>query len=442
MTNLAEAREALAEEWERLNPQTESEIAAFYRDTNNYVADLNAWHDDAGRQFWSTIICGAAQACGAKRILDVGAGAGHDLAALKASNSSLTLEAIEPNIEMARTLRKNGVLTFESFGHVGLRDFNKYDMVTCIDVLEHLPNPEAQVLEPMLKVLRPGVGGVFIEATATHDTGTPLHLSALRGWSPARWLDEHGFIIQEEFEEGRLRIWRRVAEKRGTEPNLLLCAYRSLSAETVSAIIELTEAGWRRSIHRGDALVSRVRSLAVSKWYQEDAGDVFLMVDDDIVFRLADAEKVIELARRTKGIASAAYPVRGGTHLASRLFESTDVTFGPALEPIEIQWAGTGFFAMHRDVVAALIAETPLCTMGPTWFWPIFAPFVYERPDGSGINDYLSEDWACCERARRLGFKVWLDRTIELTHLGQAPFTIRTMGSAQLLAGAPTDGGI
>ena len=32
---------------------------------------------------------------------------------------------------------------------------------------------------------------------------------------------------------------------------------------------------------------------------------------------------------------------------------------------------------------------------------------------------YLSEDWAFCDRARKLGFKVWLDPSIFINHVGE-----------------------
>lgn len=242
-------------------------------------------------------------------------------------------------------------------------------------------------------------------------------------------LDAHGFVVEEQID--RLRIWRRIGERRGHEPTLLACVYRQLTAETAESILKLCASGWRYQRHGGDALITRVRSVAASQWYREEAGDVFLMVDDDIEFSVADANKVAMLAREKRGIACAAYPVRGGTHLACRPLEAS-IVFGPEAPPQEIEYAATGFMAVHRDVIASLIEDVPLCHEAETWaFWPIFDCMIVERavPWGT-VYEYLSEDWAFCRRARDKGFGVWIDPSVGLIHHGGKGYTIQDMPSA------------
>jgi hypothetical protein len=55
-------------------------------------------------------------------------------------------------------------------------------------------------------------------------------------------------------------------------------------------------------------------------------------------------------------------------------------------------------------------------------FYPFFATFTLK--DAAGDYHYLSEDWAFCERARQIGFKVWMDQSIILQHMGWYPFTV------------------
>lgn len=432
MTKLDDARAALAEEFVALNPQSPEEINNFYVNSNKLKGDLDAWHETQDRKIAELIVCAAvdsaARSLGTNsvRVLDVGAGAGHDLLALRQASDSYILHGVEPNFDLRIWIEGHGegIVTYGSINDVPADA--KYNVILNIDVLEHLIEPEL-LLDAILPHLE--MGGIIVESSAVHDLGTPLHLRHLRGWSPARWFDAHGFVTRKEVD--RTKIWQRVRETRGAEPSLLVCAYRDISTTTVGCITKLIDLGWRRSIHHGDALVSRVRSIAVSKWYREDAGDVFLMVDDDIEFTPQDADKVVELARRTRGIGSALYPVRGGTHFASRLFD-TNIEIGPNLDPIEIKWAGTGFFAVHRDVVKALIEDTPLCVLGgDDTFWPMFAPFIYHNED-NGDNDYLSEDWAFCERARQKGFKVYVDRTVVLKHYGKYAYSIENMDGVDI----------
>lgn len=423
---LQQARDKLAQEWEQRSPSSPAEIADFYVNAQHYKEDLDNWHQFPSRLEWTDAIIRAAHACKAVSILDIGAGAGHDITALRNDNRNYWVEAIEPNkILQEHLLNKVPVQIvhddFTSVGDPELNGVNIFDMIYCIDVLEHLPDPEA-LLSDAIKHLKSN--GIFIEATATDDIDTPLHLSSLRGWDPAKFLDEHGFVLEASVD--RLRIWHRKSETRTSDPSLLLCAYRTVGAETAAVLTQLTKKNWRFSIHLGDALVSRVRSIAVSEWYQQDAGDVFLMIDDDILFAPEDAQKIIDLARETKSIASAAYPVRGATHFASRI-PYTELKFGMGTEPCEITWAGTGFIAVHRDVIDAIVKTMPLCIMhSHLWFWPMFQPFVWHNED-KGYDEYLSEDWAFCERARQLGFKVWLDPSVILTHVGSKQYTVFDM---------------
>lgn len=432
MNGLAQARDRLAEEWRSRSPETAGEIADFYRETENYPDDLNAWHETDARRAWSDIIVAAARATKPRTILDVGAGMGHDLFALKADSDAYLLGAIEPNDLMRSKLEQQGIPAWASIADTKARNI---DLMICMDVLEHVPDPDALLLA-MIDKLNPN--GIIIEATATHDLATPLHLPALRGWSAGRILDRYGFVARERAAD-RVTIWQRVAERREDVPSLLLCAYRSLGAESAMSFMEMVKRGWRYQIHRGDALVSRVRSIAVSKWLRETDGDVFLMVDDDIVYTPEDAERVVALAKEKGGIACAAYPVRGGTHLACRAYQN-DLRFGPDVPPIEIQYAGTGFMAATREVCEAIAATMPLCHADTDWaMWPMFAPFVVESsaPVDPPIHEYLSEDWAFCRRASELGFGVWLDPRVVLTHIGAAEYSIYSMRSAQFETTAP-----
>lgn len=215
---------------------------------------------------------------------------------------------------------------------------------------------------------------------------------------------------------------------------VILCAWRGLLAETAECMLQLRDRGWGYVIKRGDALITRSRSIAVSDWYRRTDDDVFLMIDDDVVFLPEHAERVVELARRTRSVACAAYPVKDGSHLACRRFPGQEIVFGPGSESVEVIYAATGFMAVHRDVITAMIeARTPeggphfpLCGVGGlTPMWPFFDTFVLSSPDGQ--NEYLSEDYAFSEVARRLGFKVWLDPSVILYHMGYYPYTIENM---------------
>lgn len=409
---LLEARQSLAEEWYAANPVSPNDIFKFYENAQGLKADLDAWHDEPFRQRWTDIIIAAAKTANVKRVLDVGAGVGHDLMALRQSMPDVWVAAVEPN-KLAQLHLSNAGIPFapsidETEGDV--------DMVICIDVIEHLPDPDSMIDAIAARL---PVGGIFVESTEVEDRGTPLHLDSLLGYSPGRRLDHWGFKVEEQVSP--LRIWRRVSDQRVGDYSVLFCSYRSLSNHTAIAMNKLSSLGWRYNIHGGDALISRVRSIAVSNWIRNSDTPVFLMVDDDIEFNVEDAKHVADLALE-RGIACGAYAKHDASGLAVRGKGIDDITFGPNAQPIEIEYASTGFLACRRDVIEALIATVPLCHGNTDWpFWPIFQPIVQPFADH---YEYLSEDWAMCQRAMQLGYKIWLDPSVILTHYGQVGYTI------------------
>lgn len=238
-------------------------------------------------------------------------------------------------------------------------------------------------------------------------------------------------LARRGFVEQPVKITETPAPVRGT---VILCAWRNLLAETAECMLMLRDRGWGYTIKRGDALISRSRSIAVSHWYRLTDEEVFLMIDDDVVFAPEHAESVVRLAKEKRSIVCGAYPVKDGTHLACRRFPGQTVLFGDGQPPVEIVYPATGFMAVHRDVINAMVEAKnedgsplfPLCDInGLSPMWPFFDCFT--MTDDNGHNEYLSEDYAFGEQARRLGFKVWLDPTVILYHMGFYPYTIENM---------------
>lgn len=200
-----------------------------------------------------------------------------------------------------------------------------------------------------------------------------------------------------------------------------------------------------------DALIGRSRSLMTSKFLETDA-DVMVIIDDDIVFEWEDFWKLVEGARETKSVYGGLYVTRSTEpHITSRLFPGASLDFHktPQRRPIEIQYLATGFWAMHRDLVEAMVGAhfedadgghtVGLCSQGgPEAFYPFFMPF--QVVEDNGARHYLSEDWAFCNRARQLGYKVWADQSIMLMHMGLYPYTVADLKRAADDPGFPSTG--
>lgn len=239
-----------------------------------------------------------------------------------------------------------------------------------------------------------------------------------------------------------------VQERVVAPATILLCAWRNIVVDTAECLIRLRENGWGYVIKRGDALITRQRAKVVSDWYRQTDEDVFLMIDDDVVFTEEHAAKVVQLARDTRSIACAAYVVKDGGHLACRRLPNQDILFGQDENghdspPVEILYPATGFMAVHRDVIDAMVAAKtpdgepvfPYCdALGDDGaYWPFFDVFSIKWDNGRWEN--LSEDYAFGEQAQRLGFKVWLDPSVILFHMGTFPYNVRDMKRVMNLCG-------
>lgn len=420
------ARAALAAEWERRAPQTASEVLEFYRTSELLGADLEAFHTDPMRQKWTeALIHVATRDAKANLVIDIGCGAGHDLRALRAAGVPM-VRGVEPNDKLSIRL---GLDNFRVHTCIENADIESADLISCFDVLEHIPDPES-FLDQIAS--RAKLNAVLMETCATFDCGTPLHLRENRGWRTGRALERRGW--EKIAEDGRLRVWQRMATENRVSTSLIVCTFRSVSMQTHRSILQLltkdrmNTRGWREQ-YGGEAGINRARSIRASQWWADTADDVFLMLDDDIIFEPEDAERLVDLCRDGHDIIAAAYPVRDGGHLAVRVLDgaSLDISFGPGAEPVEMRHVSTGFFAVHRRVLDALIPTLPLCHGNQPWaFWPLF-DYRVVADEGAGGWNYLSEDYNFCELARDLGFKVWLDTQTKLKHLGVMPISYANM---------------
>ncbi len=439
----AEARSALAAEWAERNPKTPEDVVEFYRTAEHLEEDLDAFHTFEERKGWTRLLLHVAGQIVATVesveghapvvAVDIGCGAGHDLRSLADAYPQLDLVGVEPNAGL-RDRTQARMLRAGAFPHsltlaedIAEAPIETADLLSCFDVFEHLPDPETFLSDI---ASRAQIGATLLESCATFDIGTPLHLACNRGWMPGHCLERHGW--EKVAEAGRVRVWRRMATENRVSTALILCCYRAVSQPTHRAIVQLlthdreNKLGWREH-HAGEAGINRARSIMASRWYKDTADDVFLMVDDDIVFEPEDAERIVTRCREGYDVIAAAYPVRDGGHIAMRTFGAVNIDFGPNAEPVHVRHMSTGFFAVHRRVLDKLIPTLPLCHANMIWsFWPMFDYRVVEDEGAGGFN-YLSEDYNFSEMVAALGFKVWVDPSIRLQHLGLVPIDVQNM---------------
>lgn len=402
-------RAALADEWAAANPATPDEIYQFYVHARGLRDDLEEFHKDPQRREWTKTLVNVARNSGAQLVVDIGSGAGHDLRALR--DAGFNVVGVEPNDTLRDECFADG---FTMCSDVALAPIESANVLNCIDVLEHIPDPErwlGSIAE------RAQVGTVLLETCATFDSGTPLHLAANRGWAPGHCLQAHGW--DKIGSQDRMGVWKRLQALPLRQAHVVVCASGSLSIQTHNSLLALIqhdspEFSWRPSAASESGLLL-ARSFWASKWYRETNSDVFLTIDSDIGFAPQDAMHVVQLAREKRSIVVAAYPTRDGANLAIRpLQDKGKLKFGPDEAPVPIRWAGLGFMGVHRDVLDAMIPTLPLCDARKrTAHWPLFRIDMLHEHDE---YQEMGEDYGFCEAARDLGFTIWLDPTIMLNH--------------------------
>lgn len=158
-----------------------------------------------------------------------------------------------------------------------------------------------------------------------------------------------------------------------------------------------------------DTYIEKARNELVWQAVNEGATHL-MMIDSDMVFA---PDAIDHLVDQEKDIIGGLY--FGRMHPKSLAFhinpDGTVRNIDPKKETgiFEVDFVGTGFLLMNINVFK---------TIDPPWF-----KFSYE-PEAFGINPTgnvapaLGEDAYFCLNAKKHGFKVWCDSTIELGHVG------------------------
>ncbi len=226
---------------------------------------------------------------------------------------------------------------------------------------------------------------------------------------------------------------------------LSVCALlREAGPETFRLALEL--AG-------GDALITRARSVLVSKFLDTPGATHLLFVDADIAF---EPEQVWRLLRADKDFVAAFYPLKAidwdavpQRVVAGESLHGAGLSYvGTLLEPHEregdfakARYAGTGFQLIKRCVFERLIAAHPELRFGAVHAQAGGVPpsanlyALFDCLIDPETGAYLSEDYAFCRRWRALGGEIWLDLRSKLTHVGADRFRgdagTRFLGSAR-----------
>jgi len=207
-----------------------------------------------------------------------------------------------------------------------------------------------------------------------------------------------------------------------------VCAHREIQAQTYENLRALEGCPNPRVTVRlvdGDALISRSRSRAATQFLKATTDELLMFIDDDIVISPFDATKLMHEAHQLKlDVVGAAYVTKSKIKpgFAIRPLGTETIEFGKNGKIHEVRSISTGCMVIRREVLNRLINENiaPLCKHGTTAYYPFFQ---HEKMLIDGTWEDMSEDWYFCEKARKLGYKIWCDTTIKLGHIGPYEYT-------------------
>ena len=172
----------------------------------------------------------------------------------------------------------------------------------------------------------------------------------------------------------------------------------------------------------GCSVVSRVRNLIASDFLASDCTDL-MFIDSDINFNAEDIFRLMAWNSDPKKGIVAGIPVarkKGKVYISTLDTDDNEHIFMDKMGLVRAKRVATAFMIIRREVFEKLKDAHP------EWVYhdekkvgdEMIAFFDFALKDGN----YIGEDFLFCDRARELGFEVWIDPTIKLGHMGVEEF--------------------
>lgn len=167
----------------------------------------------------------------------------------------------------------------------------------------------------------------------------------------------------------------------------------------------------------GCSVVSRARNLLAQDLLESDC-DYLLFIDSDINF---EPEAILRLMAwgtdPRKGIVAAVPRTRSEdkVYIANLDYDDNGELTMNGMGLVRAERVATAFMLIRREVLASMAAAHPDWTYydkRSDRMVPCLFDFQLTE------EGYIGEDFLFCDRARELGFEVWIDPSITLGHMG------------------------
>lgn len=134
-------------------------------------------HDARTAKLFKTVSSLLQTESGGARLLDIGCSSGALLGS--ARRHGFDVEGVEPAAEAAEYARSTGLTVFQGYLQDACYPAASFDVVTLMEVIEHLPDPSA-LLKEVWRVLKPN--GVFVVGTGNGASWTVQLVGASWGY--------------------------------------------------------------------------------------------------------------------------------------------------------------------------------------------------------------------------------------------------------------------
>lgn len=167
----------------------------------------------------------------------------------------------------------------------------------------------------------------------------------------------------------------------------------------------------------GCSVVSRARNLLAQDLLESEC-DYMLFIDSDINF---EPEAILRLmawgSDPRKGIVAAVPRTRSEdkVYITTLNYDDNGELTMNGMGLVRADRVATAFMLIRREVVATMAAANPDWTYydkRSDRMVPCLFDFELTK------EGYIGEDFLFCDRARALGFEVWIDPSITLGHMG------------------------
>lgn len=161
----------------------------------------------------------------------------------------------------------------------------------------------------------------------------------------------------------------------------------------------------------GNAVVQWARDEVIDLYLQTDANRLFC-IDSDIVWNPEDFIRLLALSQK-RDIVCATYPAKKDRPTFYIRYDTSKITEADEYGLLEVFGAGLGFTVIRREVIEKISESSPKLYDEIT---QKEIPAIFEPGEYKGKR--RGEDMAFFESLAGLGYKIYLDPSIELGHIG------------------------